>query len=77
MLARLKAGDVFGEMALLDNTTRSATIRAAINLDVWSLPKGEFETLASGMPELRRGLERLRDQRGRPAPAPPAAPAGS
>lgn len=67
VLARLRAGDLFGEMALLDNTTRSATIRCAAALDVWSLPKREFEVLAQGMPELRRGLERLRDQRARRA----------
>jgi NADH dehydrogenase len=63
VVARLGSGAVFGEMALLDDRPRSATIRSATPLDVWSLPKQEFQLLAEGMPELRQGLEKLRDQR--------------
>ncbi|HEX9572998.1 MAG TPA: cyclic nucleotide-binding domain-containing protein, partial [Myxococcales bacterium] len=65
VLARLGPGDLFGEMALLDQTVRSATIRCADPMDVWSLPKRELALLSQGMPEVRRSLERLRDQRTR------------
>jgi CRP-like cAMP-binding protein len=66
VIARLGAGELFGEMALLDHTTRSATVRCASPLSVWSLPKKELLLLAQGMPELRRGLEELRERRMRP-----------
>ncbi|MBS2023989.1 MAG: FAD-dependent oxidoreductase [Deltaproteobacteria bacterium] len=62
-VAQLRDGDVFGEMAVLDNSTRSATVRSLTSLDVWSLPKRDFETLAQGVPDLRRGLERVRASR--------------
>jgi NADH:ubiquinone reductase (H+-translocating) len=63
VVARLGPGELFGEMALLDRTTRSVTIRSATSLSVWSLPKKELELLAQGMPELRRSLEDLRERR--------------
>ena len=63
VLARLGSGDLFGEMALLDRTTRGATIRCTQPMDVWSLPKRELEILSNAMPELRRSLEKLRDER--------------
>jgi len=69
VIARLGPGELFGEMALLDHTTRSATIRCATPLSVWSLPKKELQLLAQGMPELRRGLEQLRERRMRPVNA--------
>jgi NADH:quinone reductase (non-electrogenic) len=67
VLARLGPGDIFGEIALLDRTTRGASIRCVEPLDVWSLPKRDLELLSAGMPELRRSLEKLRDQRARKA----------
>ena len=70
VVARLGTGELFGEMALLDHTTRSATIRCATPLSVWSLPKKELELLAQGMPELRRSLEQLRERRARPMARP-------
>jgi len=69
IIARLGPGELFGEMALLDHTTRSATIRCATPLSVWSLPKKELLLLAQGMPELRRGLDELRERRMRPVSA--------
>lgn len=67
VVARLGAGELFGEMALLDHTTRNATIRCSKPLSVWSLPKKELELLAQGMPELQRSLEEIRERRVRPA----------
>ena len=67
VLARLGPGELFGEMALLDQTTRGATIRCLEPLDVWSLPKRELELLSVAIPEVRRSLERLREQRARKA----------
>jgi NADH:ubiquinone reductase (H+-translocating) len=70
VVARLGAGELFGEMALLDHTTRNATIRCAKPLSVWSLPKKELELLAQGMPELQRTLEQVRARRTRPMARP-------
>jgi NADH dehydrogenase len=66
IVARLGKGELFGEMALLDHTTRSATIRCSQPLTVWSLPKKELALLAQGMPELQRSLEQLKSRRLRP-----------
>jgi CRP-like cAMP-binding protein len=67
VVARLGPGELFGEMALLDHTTRNATIRCAKPLSVFSVPRRDLELLSQGMPELRRNLEQLRERRLRPA----------
>lgn len=69
VLARLGAGAYFGEMALLQRTTRNATVRAVETTDLLSLPQGEFSLLAAHLPELRRGFEKVAEQRQAPAPA--------
>ncbi|HWE23753.1 MAG TPA: FAD-dependent oxidoreductase [Myxococcales bacterium] len=65
VLARLGAGDIFGAIEVLDGTTRSASIRCVEPMDVWSLPKHDLELLSSGIPEVRRTLEALREPRAR------------
>jgi NADH dehydrogenase len=62
-LARLGAGEYFGEMALLNNSTRNATVRAATSADVLSLPKHEFGALAANLPELRASFEAVMRRR--------------
>jgi len=44
-LAILEAGDVFGEMALLDEAPRSADARAHERCELLSIPKDRFEDL--------------------------------
>ncbi|MGH7898590.1 MAG: cyclic nucleotide-binding domain-containing protein, partial [Candidatus Binatia bacterium] len=63
MLAELGAGEYFGEMALLSQTTRGATVRCRSAMNALSLPKGEFGVLAAHMPELRRSLDDLMTRR--------------
>jgi NADH dehydrogenase len=67
VLARLGAGEYFGEMALLARTTRNATVRALETTDLLSLPQGEFSMLAAHLPELRRGFEKVAEERRSPA----------
>jgi NADH:ubiquinone reductase (H+-translocating) len=55
-LARLSAGEFFGEMALLNDTTRNATVRCVESLDVLSIPKQDFSALAATLPGLRDSL---------------------
>jgi NADH dehydrogenase len=63
LLARLGAGQCFGEMALLNQATRNATVRCTSSMDVLSLPKQEFAVLAAHLPDLRQSFERLAGER--------------
>jgi NADH dehydrogenase len=79
VLARLGPGQWFGEMALLHQTVRTASVRCAAPLDVLSLPREEFSVLAAHLPDLRQRFDRLAAEREAataadafPAAAPPA-----
>jgi CRP-like cAMP-binding protein len=70
-IARLGPGDVCGEMALLEQAPRAATVTAVTPLEVLVLSPGDFRTLLSDAPTITRRLlvtlsERLRraDQAG-------------
>jgi NADH dehydrogenase len=63
VLAQLGAGEYFGEMALVENRPRTATIRCTTPMDVISLPKREFNVLTAHLPEMRRGFEQVIGQR--------------
>lgn len=65
VLARLNAGEYFGEMALLNQTTRNATVRCITPLDVLSLPKGDFSALVANLPAVRASFEDVMHQRSR------------
>jgi len=62
-LARLGPGDWFGEMALLNQTTRGATVRCVEAMDALSLPKRDFTVLAANLPELRASFEKVMEAR--------------
>ena len=49
-LATLRDGDYFGEMALLSDMTRNATIRARTAMEVLLIPKGDFDRLRQSVP---------------------------
>lgn len=63
VLATLNAGEYFGEMALLNHTTRNATVRCIEAMDVLSLPKTEFSLLAANLPAVRESFEKVMEQR--------------
>jgi ABC-type multidrug transport system fused ATPase/permease subunit/pSer/pThr/pTyr-binding forkhead associated (FHA) protein len=50
----LHEGDHFGEMALLTDEPRSATVRATMPSDLYSLARPSFESLVEREPEIRR-----------------------
>jgi ATP-binding cassette, subfamily B, bacterial len=56
-LAVLRTGDHFGEIALLYEMPRSATIRARTAVQLYSLSKDDFNTLLAAVPGLRDQLE--------------------
>ena len=63
LLARLGAGQCFGEMALVQQQARNASVRCAQTMDVLSLAKEEYAVLAANLPDLRRSFEQLTAQR--------------
>ncbi len=62
-LALLGPGEYFGEMALLNQTTRNATVRCLESLDVLSIHKREFSVLAANLPAMRESFEQVMNQR--------------
>ena len=63
LLATLKPGDYFGEMAVLSDKSRNATIQARTATNVLIIPKGDFDKLRHSVPafgEIFRALARKR-----------------
>jgi CRP-like cAMP-binding protein len=58
-LARLQAGDVFGEMSLLDDSPTSATVRAVTPTTLLFLGQDYFRRLVGALPALREYFEEL------------------
>ena len=52
-VARLRDGDLVGEMAILTGESRSAHVEAETDMRLWSLEKEHFEKLAAEYSELR------------------------
>ena len=59
----LRAGDCFGEMALLEGTPRSATVRATGPVEAIRLERGVFLALTRSNPEVRAMFEAIGRQR--------------
>ncbi len=56
LLARRGAGDVIGEMALLDSSPRMATLRAATEARLLAIPKQSMDELIASSATAARGL---------------------
>lgn len=56
IIATLRSGDFFGELALLDGAPRSATAVAIEASETWSLPRAAFHELLDRDPALRDSL---------------------
>jgi cAMP-dependent protein kinase regulator len=63
LLAVLKAGDVFGEIALLEHTPTTATVTASRNSSVLFLAREYFERLVQGVPALKEYFHALAEER--------------
>ena len=67
---RLGPGDSFGEMALVDKSARSATVRADTEVRGYQLPVWSFRTIVESHPEMIWALlaslaQRVRDAESR------------
>ncbi|MEY3175935.1 MAG: hypothetical protein RLZZ436_3849 [Planctomycetota bacterium] len=56
-IAVLQAGEFFGEIAMLQQRTRTATIRCLQAMDVLALPQNQFQTLVRHLPGFRSGFQ--------------------
>jgi CRP/FNR family transcriptional regulator, cyclic AMP receptor protein len=69
-VARLGPGDSFGEMALIDRSARSATVKADTDVHGYQLPVWSFRPLIESHPEVAWALlealaRRVREAEGR------------
>jgi CRP-like cAMP-binding protein len=53
---RLRAGDFFGELALLDDGPRSATVEAGTEVLTMRIPRAGFARLLKQEPDVARGI---------------------
>lgn len=58
-VARLHAGDVVGEMAVLTGEPRTADVIASREMSVWRLDRGDFDDIAMVEPDLRMFLTEI------------------
>ncbi len=63
VMAELGPGEGFGEMALLTNQPRSATVIALSDVETWGIPKDAFEVLVSENLSLGLHFNRILSQR--------------
>lgn len=62
-LSTMSAGDFFGEQAIITDSVRSASIRAADDVVLFRLDRSDFEALLDSTPELRDYFERYMQDR--------------
>ena len=76
VIGRLGRGAVLGELALLGEGTRAASVRARRDSELIELPRAQFDMLLSTVPAFAIGLTRAIGQRlaATRTPAPPAPP---
>lgn len=69
ILAILKEGDFFGEMAMFDSSLRSASIKTLTEVEVGAIRYGDFLVLLDGNPRIGRSLVTVLSDRLRAANA--------
>lgn len=63
VLARLGEGDYFGEMALLSQAPRSASVKAFSDVTTLAISQQEFQSLFSSIPALKQSIDAVIRQR--------------
>jgi ATP-binding cassette subfamily B protein len=62
VIGKLGPGEQFGEVALLREVKRTATVRALTDVQVISMDRRDFSTLVEHLPYLRDSVERFASQ---------------
>ncbi|MFM7862868.1 MAG: cyclic nucleotide-binding domain-containing protein, partial [Planctomycetaceae bacterium] len=57
------AGEFFGEIAMLQQRTRTASVRCRTAMNVVAMPQRQFQTLARHLPQFRAGFESAMEDR--------------
>lgn len=63
IIARLGEGEYFGEMALISDAPRNATVRAATKLIALSIDREDFQTLFASVPAFKESVDKVIRQR--------------
>lgn len=63
LLATMGPGEYFGEMALISDAARTATVRARGEVDLVAMGRADFTTLYAYVPGLKQRVETLMRQR--------------
>lgn len=63
LLTKLKEGDLFGEISLLQKTPATATVTASRHTTLLRLPREDFDTLISSHPQILVLVSELSDER--------------
>ena len=71
-LATLGPGACFGEVALVEDRPRNATVRSRASLNVLTVDRPAFEQLFAHLPPLRAMFQRMIDERSQGPSSPPA-----
>jgi voltage-gated potassium channel len=70
---RLRSGQFFGEIALLRDTQRTATVTALSEVQLLSLEAGDFRSLMERYPDIKERVAKVAEGRTNP-PEPPKSP---
>ena len=62
-MAELAEGDCFGEIALLSNVQRTATVRCLTPCELTVLARDDFQTLTSGQGALAQAIRKQATER--------------
>ncbi|MEZ6153529.1 MAG: FAD-dependent oxidoreductase [Pirellulaceae bacterium] len=60
IVAVLSAGEYFGELALLNNKRRSATVRCKTPMNVLSMRRADFNALTTNLPSLKHTFQQMK-----------------
>ena len=67
-IATAAEGDYFGEIALLHDVPRTATVRATSDAAVWALDQEEFLATVTGLPQAASAAHAISQERRRTTP---------
>ena len=59
MIAQLGEGAFFGEMALVSDKPRNATVKASTYCDIYLLQKDSFDRVTKSYPDFKRHIEEI------------------
>ena len=59
----IRAGEAFGELALLFRITRTASVRAVVNTDTFQLPAASLDALLIRYPDIKKQIMEIAEER--------------